>query len=300
MKRLLKKTPEKKGVKTLVKKPAPIKWKDTTAKALKKPDPPAKETKQLVRKEAEVKPVLPVQVRPVMPKGYKWKTLKVPDLLSDGTKLHRVEPKSMPEVFPRTHQKLLPHTVFRIDKETGKCVGMLTVMPDGVNVAWDMCGGCSQHVSMCTCRGGVVQGKGVEHIYITSLARQEGVDLGHPTDVTQHEFTKRGVYWYAPKTTQPAWSSEPGWKPKNSSGGGQAAKTLAKPSAGHAKPEKRLLSKSKKAGKSKGPVADVENLSMTKLNKDAKGHSESAVDELTKRLSKPSTPKPQKRLRKGK
>lgn len=299
MKRLLKKQPETKGVKKLVKKPAPLGKNNSTGKSLKKPDPKP-EKKLVVKKKADTGPSLPVQVRPVMPKGYKWKTLKTVDLVEGGVKLHRVDPTNMPKEFPVVHPKLAPNTVFRINKETGKCHGMVTVMPDGVNVAWDVCGGCNQHVSICTCRNGIIHGKGVEHIYISSLARSDGVDLGHPIDVTQHEFTQRAIYHYAQRQSKaPSWSRTEGdWKPSNGGTAPERPKRLTKAAERPTEPQKRLLKKPAKGGKTKGPVADVENLSISKLNKDAKGQSESAVDELTKRLSKPSTPTPGKRPRK--
>lgn len=48
--------------------------------------------------------------------------------------------------------------------EGGRLINLVTVMPDGIEVAWDMCDECTNHVRNCKCKRGIVSNRAVQLI----------------------------------------------------------------------------------------------------------------------------------------
>lgn len=57
-----------------------------------------------------------------------------------------------------------PETFYRYDEKKRRIECMVTMMPDGLTVAWDVCGTCAHHVRICTCPA-IRPGRGVIHLY---------------------------------------------------------------------------------------------------------------------------------------
>lgn len=69
--------------------------------------------------------------------------------------------------WPKTQPGILPNTYYRIDNKTGNLRCMVTVMPTGLRLAWDMCGKCHDTVARCLCRSGVYHGSSIGFIRAT-------------------------------------------------------------------------------------------------------------------------------------
>lgn len=65
-------------------------------------------------------------------------------------------------------------TVYRYDRKARRVVSMVTVMPDGSHVAWDMCGGCAQHVRTCVCKYGIMAPRAIDVIHDKTTAVMDG------------------------------------------------------------------------------------------------------------------------------
>jgi hypothetical protein len=71
------------------------------------------------------------------------------------------------EDWPSTQAGLIANTFYRIDSSTKKLRCMVTVMPDGLRLAWDSCGKCHEHVIRCKCRSGIYHCSSVGFIRAT-------------------------------------------------------------------------------------------------------------------------------------
>lgn len=218
---------------------------------------------------------------PSVGRKHKWKT----STLDAEEGVIRVPASLVPDTFPSLSASSPPDTFYRVNKTTGDMAGLVTRMPDDVFVAWSYCGACGSAVELCGCKGGIIAPRSVEWIYVTTLVRSEGTRLEHPIDATHWDITKRGLYWYRPK-----------------SGSGRTYTPLDRPVI---KPQQSVpqkpAQKPARLAKPGKPVAPEPELDLGKLGETAKSKSASAVDRLTKAMeSKPAkknAPKP-KRLRK--
>jgi hypothetical protein len=91
-----------------------------------------------------------------MPTGIKKKVIvksAVPKDKVAGCKLiplHRKRAK-----FPTAQDNILAGTYYRVEEsKPDTLVSMVTIMPDGLYVAWASCAKCRQHVRYCECRTG--------------------------------------------------------------------------------------------------------------------------------------------------
>lgn len=64
--------------------------------------------------------------------------------------LHRRRAK-----FPKAQDNILANTYYRVqESKPDTLVSMVTIMPDGLYVAWDSCAKCRQRVRFCECKTG--------------------------------------------------------------------------------------------------------------------------------------------------
>jgi hypothetical protein len=87
----------------------------------------------------------------------KKKTLFDPDPKIAGAYLVPLD-KAFDVVGIKVSPRVLPNTVVRVRKDgigddTG--IGLVTTLPDGTRVAWDVCGRCTQHIVNCVCKDGI-------------------------------------------------------------------------------------------------------------------------------------------------
>ena len=74
--------------------------------------------------------------------------------------------KALPE-WPKVQPGILANTYYRINTDSGELRCMVTVMPDGLRVAWDSCGKCHDTVKRCRCRSGIYHGRDIGWIRAT-------------------------------------------------------------------------------------------------------------------------------------
>lgn len=78
--------------------------------------------------------------------------------------------------FPKVQDNVLPNTYFRVpENEPDRLRAFVTIMPDGTHIAWDSCGKCHQHVSMCACKSGIYHPSSIGWIRATC-------DINYPTE----------------------------------------------------------------------------------------------------------------------
>lgn len=67
----------------------------------------------------------------------------------------------------KTSSRILANTVVRRrnDQDDELGIGLVTTMPDGVRVAWDICGRCHKHVTNCLCPDGVYHPSSIAWIW---------------------------------------------------------------------------------------------------------------------------------------
>ena len=80
-------------------------------------------------------------------------TVKVPkDRLSDCVLVPLYRRKAR---FPVAQENVLPNTYYRVQKSAPNRVrAMVTIMPDGLHVAWTSCSKCKNPVQQCSCATG--------------------------------------------------------------------------------------------------------------------------------------------------
>lgn len=234
-------------------------------------------SKTLVKKttmtETPKKPLSAPQ--PIVPKGFKWKgKLDAMSERDEVKRFYRIEPKNMPDTYPKLHPAVPEGTVWRMNTLTGVTNALVTVMPDGVNVAWASCAICMNHVDRCICKNGIMMTKGIEWIYIRALMNMDG----HPTEghanAQSSEVTSRALYWYKGKETGRTFSGAGTViKPRQVS---TSTKPATKPAETRSAPSKRLAKKVQHT-----PEPDI---NLSKLNKDAAKRSDDLTAEVTKAL----------------
>ena len=107
----------------------------------------------------------------------------------------------MPDTFPKQRSTNVPGVHWCVEPKSGEVVQLVTVMPDGLIVAWGTCVSCNNAASRCICTGGILNPGSVEWIYIRTLMQQDGVDVQGQITKDHHEVTARGLHWYRAKPT---------------------------------------------------------------------------------------------------
>lgn len=82
--------------------------------------------------------------------------------------------------YPATAKNILPYTYYRVVESEDRVRAMVTIMPDGLHVAWDSCARCLQHIVRCPCKSGVYHSRSIGWIRAT-------FDINYPTErVTEY------------------------------------------------------------------------------------------------------------------
>lgn len=276
-------------MKTLKKKPLPPKpaaKKKTLKKKVVAAEPPKKKMLKAPVKQPAAPKTGPVAT---IPTKFKFKGNKDKAKSMSGKGYKHVAPDDMPDTFPRPHRLIAPNTFWRVDPAKPEAICAVTILLDGVHVAWAECGVCINTLSRCVCKNGWLHNRGVEWLYIRARMRVEGSALGSEPNIdsTNWEVTSRGLYWYQGRNvsavptkiasretprrvvTAPQPSPAPGPR-----------QTPAKPQTG----QKRALSK-----------ADTAPLDLQKINKAAETSADDLSKSLAKSLAKPAPKKLKKR-----
>lgn len=258
-------------------------------KVLKKsaPAPPVKtlSKKSLSKPPAPVKrdlhPVVPASVKKSIRKDHYKENFLID--ISDGP--IRMNPKRNIET-----------TYLRVGKADRRIKSIITIMPDGVHLSWDVCGVCHQYFTLCPCPMGVSAARSVEYIFDKTNAdmKKEPWDYHHPNyrgsltkadrEARQNRMDSRiigpGFVPTIPGQEDPAEAREGGKKRLSKPGG---PKTLTKPSKPLTRPSKPLPKEAEDIGA---------------LNRAA----DNMAEAMTKRLQKSMEKKPlvKKTLRKVK
>lgn len=142
------------------------------------------------KKTLRKKGAAPTPVVNFMPRGYQQ---------GDIQKMTLVAPEDAPQGYPAFSPKCLPGTYFRMDGDVLN--GLVTVMPDGVHVAWVTCGRCLGTPKSCICKDGMIHTRGLEWIYIRTLLWKDGVVSTHGERYSSDhaEVQNRALFWYAKK-----------------------------------------------------------------------------------------------------
>ena len=115
---------------------------------------------KLLRKK--VTPAIEPSPEPVRPPLVKGK----PDGAFPDCVLVRVDQAPKHPLFVRLNPKYnFKETYYRYDKKLKKVRCLVTVMPDGLRVAWDTCRYCSRYFSSCSCKAGIQACRSIEYIY---------------------------------------------------------------------------------------------------------------------------------------
>lgn len=86
----------------------------------------------------------------------------IPETMVKGCWLVPVDLDS--KKYGKVSRTVPPGTYRRVSK-AGKLKCLVTFMPDGIEVAWDYCGGCALGVRACICVVGVTAPSSIKHIY---------------------------------------------------------------------------------------------------------------------------------------
>lgn len=92
------------------------------------------------------------------------KQVTLPECKTAGFELLPLDgAKSGLSVSPR----VIGNTYFKVASKSKEVAALVTVMPDGLHVAWDTCGKCHDHVSQCSCSTGIYHPSSVGWIRAT-------------------------------------------------------------------------------------------------------------------------------------
>lgn len=127
--------------------------------------------------------------------------------------------------YPRVSRFVPPGTMRKVFNDKRPVHSFVTVMPDGLRVAWDICGYCASWVGCCTCANGVSAPRSVEYIYDSTVASMAGEEWtpNHPnyklgtiqqmrrsgTSSTRLRMPKQNTSGESPKKLLKKTSSEP-------------------------------------------------------------------------------------------
>ena len=189
-----------------------------------------------------------------------------------------------------------PQTFYRYDKAEHRVMCLVSVMSNGLHVAWDTCGGCAWYWSLCRCANGLRAPRSVEYIFdqINALAAGQEWDHNHPHyrgSFTRADRMAKASRLEARYSAPPSWTAPtPAKAPENPSEGRTATQTAP-----------RRLSKPK--GTDAGAVFDsTGNLDMAKLDDAAAAMAKSlsGAKKLIKKINKPSNPSGKRLVKRGK
>lgn len=84
--------------------------------------------------------------------------------------------------YPRVSRFVPPGTMRKVFNDKRPVHTFMTVMPNDLRVAWDICGYCVNWVGCCTCTNGVSAPRSVEYIYDSIVAEMAGEEWSpsHP------------------------------------------------------------------------------------------------------------------------
>lgn len=181
-------------------------------------------------------------------------------------------------------------TYYRFNPETKIVESMVTVMPDGLSVAWWLCRICKQDVKYCKCARGVSVCRSIEWIYDKTVAHMAGQewDINHLnysgslTRAYRERNLPRVPDWERGRNVttaeeRAAARAAQGPRPLKPAGGGSKALS---PTKGVLKPTQRP------ARKGLAPKVDLEKLDLADLGDAA---ADEAAD-LTAQVRKALTP----------
>lgn len=142
---------------------------------VKKSAPPQK--KPLKRKQASA----PAQS--VLTLTYDGKVTGKKDPFREGCVM--VDPKtapSSPMFFRFNPDRTVPTSYYRFDKTKKRVTAVVSVMKDGLHVAWDTCGACFNYLHLCRCPNGISASRSVEYIFDSTNAILAGEEwsIHHP------------------------------------------------------------------------------------------------------------------------
>lgn len=80
--------------------------------------------------------------------------------------------------YPVVSPRVLENTYYRVVKDEDRVRTLVTVMPDGVHVAWDSCARCHGYITQCRCKEGMYHPRSVAWIRATH-------DVKYPTERVQ-------------------------------------------------------------------------------------------------------------------
>lgn len=186
-------------------------------------------------------------------------------------------PKSNPDFTPIRKDMLIPGTYWRIDPATKTIRCLVTIMPDGVYVAWWSCRACSANFSQCRCRYGITPPRSIEYIYDQTNALRAGDEW------SIHHPHYKGSFTMALRP-----SSGPVWVPAPAKAPTPVRSAVVAPE----RPRKPLVRR-----KVEAPAPDL-NVTAN-YDAEAAGRADDLTKQLHQRLTrrqKPSDPKPPPRL----
>lgn len=211
-----------------------------------------------------------------LPRGYTQGNIK---------KMTLIAPDDAPSYFPKIDPKCVPGTYFRMDGDVLN--SLVTVMPDGVHVAWTSCGRCLGTPKSCVCKSGMVHSRGIEWIYIRTLLWRDGIVATHGQTFASdsHDVASRGRYWYVKK--ERGLGVHPLYAAGKDDTGKKPLKKRENPASG-AVTGKKPLGKGKPPATPGKPSEAASAPSLPELNKDADRRSDELLEEFNKSSQKKS------------
>lgn len=175
----------------------------------------------------------------------------------EGCELHPITTR---EGWPKVARNIIANTYYRVTKETDKVRCLVTIMPDGLKVAWDTCAKCHDHITLCVCRSGIYQPASVGYIRATY---EVNYPTERPTDYSEFfdPYDRKGGS-IDRRSEIPKWDRKPYTAPSSI----KPRKQAPAPIPTTTKPEEGGLT-----------VKDIENLDLLELNKQAKQQAKKSV-----------------------
>ena len=69
--------------------------------------------------------------------------------------------------YPLVQSNVLSNTYYRVVKDEDRVRALVTVMPDGLKVAWDSCAKCHGYITLCACKDGMYHTRSIGWIRAT-------------------------------------------------------------------------------------------------------------------------------------
>ena len=169
--------------------------------------------------------------------------------------------------YPKASDRMIENTFFKVSNSTGEVVHMVTVMPDGLRVAWGECGKCKDRITRCQCRNGFYHSAGIAFIRACydHPDRQPNSFVDYSAYYDPWNRKAGGVY----DRQEIVWNRSPA-----------IAKTVSKPSEGPSRASKgapRRVVKRSKPVDGGLTAKDIENIDMSKVAEAASKQAEDAI-----------------------